>query len=81
MTSQDTRLIANTTTTLENPLREIASTRRRGKDRELREYVSLLLKRKWLVLTIVILATSIVFLYSISLPSIYEASATLQLDS
>jgi polysaccharide biosynthesis transport protein len=81
MSSPDTRLIASSSTNLDNPLRDISATRRSGKERELREYLSLLLKRKWLVLTIVILATSAVFLYSFSLPPIYEAAATLQLDS
>ncbi len=51
-----------------------------GKDRELREYLSILLKRKWLILTIVVVATSLVALYSLSLPSMYESTATLQLD-
>jgi len=39
------------------------------------------LKRKWLVLSIVLIATLCVTLYSLSLPPIYESSAVLQLDA
>jgi polysaccharide biosynthesis transport protein len=57
-----------------------SSARNEGGDRELREYVSAVLKRKWLVLTLVVVSTVVVALYSLSLPSIYESTATLQLD-
>jgi succinoglycan biosynthesis transport protein ExoP len=50
------------------------------KDRELREYVSILLKRKWLILSIVVIATTMAALYSLSLPALYEATGTLQLE-
>jgi len=50
------------------------------RERDLREQVSALLKRKWLVLTIVVISTSLAGLYALSLPSIYESTATLRLD-
>ena len=50
------------------------------KERELREYVSILLKRKWLILSIVVMATTVAALYALSLPSVFESTATLQLD-
>ena len=40
-----------------------------------------MLKRKWLVLSIVIIVTLGVTLYALSLPPIYESSAVLQLDA
>jgi polysaccharide biosynthesis transport protein len=57
-----------------------SSARNEVGDRELREYVSAVLKRKWLVLTLVVVSTVVVAFYSLSLPSIYESTATLQLD-
>ena len=80
MRSPDTRLLtaAELPGLLEGASLKVAQP---GKERELREHLSLLLKRKWLVLTIVVLATTTFSLYYLSLPSLYEASATLQLDS
>jgi capsular exopolysaccharide synthesis family protein len=57
-----------------------SSVRHESGDRELREYVSAVLKRKWLIMMLVVLSTGVVALYSLRLPSIYESSATLQLD-
>src|SRR5262245_18673769 len=62
-------------------LGELASHDVTRKEKELREYLALLLRRKWLVLGIVALTTSVVALYSLRLPYMYEAAATLQLDS
>jgi succinoglycan biosynthesis transport protein ExoP len=51
-----------------------------GKDNELRHFISFLLRRKWVIVSAVLITTSAVALYVYSLPSIYEASATIQLD-
>lgn len=51
------------------------------RERSLREYVSLVLKRKWLVLTLVVISTTVVSLYVLGQPSIYESAATLQLET
>ena len=75
------RLVPGTARGFDTPLRESLSTAPQPKrEREPREYLSMLLKRKWLVLTIVAITTSVVALYSLSLPPIYESSAVLQLD-
>jgi len=67
---------------LDSPLLDVALIDgKRRKERDLRDFVSLFRKRIWLVLTIVVLATSATALYCLSQPSIYEASATLRLDA
>lgn len=47
---------------------------------DIRYYLTLILKRKWFILSVVIIVTSLVSLYAFSLPSIYEATATLRLQ-
>jgi len=59
----------------------LSSTRRTGNDRELRDYFSAIVKRKWLILAIAFVSTAVVALYAFRLPSLYESSATLRLDS
>lgn len=82
MVSPDVRLIPSGLSGLDTPLRELHPPAPQSrKEREPREYVSIVLKRKWLVLSIVISVTSCVALYSLSLPPIYESSAVLQLDA
>jgi capsular exopolysaccharide synthesis family protein len=65
----------------DKPLLSIASEKHSAHEREFSEYLSPILKRKWLILTIVVLSTSVATLYAMSLPSQYESSATVQLDS
>jgi len=57
------------------------STRPTNDDRELREYLSAIVEKKWLILAIVLIATAAVTLYTFRLPSVYESSATLRLDA
>src|SRR5881296_1233331 len=52
-----------------------------GKESELRDFLLFMQKRKWLIFSVVVIVTSITGLYVYSLPPIYEASATLQVDS
>jgi capsular exopolysaccharide synthesis family protein len=83
MLSTDTRLVPTSSAGLDAPLRDINPSNGPppSREREVREYISSLLKRKWLVLTVVMIVTSAVALYVLSLPPIYESSAVLQLDS
>jgi capsular exopolysaccharide synthesis family protein len=82
MFSSDMRLVPSGLSGLDAPLREPSPpTSQPKKERDPREYISMLLKRKWLVLSIVVMATSCVALYTLSLPPIYESSAVLQLDA
>ena len=68
--------------TSNNRLRDLIETPRPpGRERDFREYLYLLLRRKWLILTIVVVSTTVVAVYALSLPAIYESTATLQLDT
>lgn len=46
----------------------------------LRDYLSIILKRKWLILSLVVVITTLVTLNMFSLPSIYEAETTVQIE-
>jgi capsular exopolysaccharide synthesis family protein len=46
----------------------------------LREYLNIVLKRKWLILSLVVVVTSLVTLHIYRQPSIYEAAATIQIE-
>lgn len=50
------------------------------KEQAVRGYLLALLKYKWMVLTIVLVATTAAAVYAFRLPPIYESSAVLQLD-
>lgn len=67
---------------LDIPLRTLAQypTGPSTSEKDLRDYLSILLGHKWLILTVVLVVTSAVALYVYSLPPIYEASATLELQ-
>ena len=52
-----------------------------GKESELRDFLLFMQKRKWLILSVIVIITSITSLYVYSLPAIYESSATLQVDA
>lgn len=83
MVSPDTRLTRTSSREIDTPLREIAASNGYpgAKERELRDYLSPLLKYKWLILTIVVVLTSAAAVYSLRLPPIYESTAVLQLDA
>src|SRR5215813_3829025 len=57
-----------------------AYSRYQREERDVREYFSPLFRHKWMVLTIVLVATTAAAVYAFSLPPIYESSAVLQLD-
>jgi capsular exopolysaccharide synthesis family protein len=82
MSLPDTSLATIDTDSRNKSLRDLTpSPRLPHKERDLREYFSFLLKWKWLILTIVVISTTVAVLYALSLPSIYESTATLQLES
>ena len=46
----------------------------------LREYLNVVLKRKWLILSLVVVVTTLVTVQMYRMPSIYEAAATIQIE-
>lgn len=46
----------------------------------LREYLSVVLKRRWLILSLVVVVTSLIAIQMYRMPSIYEASATILIE-
>ncbi len=83
MLSQDTQLIPTHQDGFDTSLHAIKPipSAAVSMQKDLRYYFAILLKRKWLILSVVLVATSVVELYVFSLPSVYESSATLQLGS
>src|ERR1051326_4310335 len=83
MLAPDTRL-APASRSDDAPLQELVASngysRHQRDERDVREYLSPLFRHKWLVLTIVLVATAAATVYAFSLPSIYESSAVLQMD-
>src|SRR5205085_7484982 len=82
---QDNRLLPLTSETLDRPLRDLAqpapvaaiSTQEPA---HLREYLAVVLKRKWLILSLVVVVTSLVSIQMYRTPSIYEASTQIQIE-
>ncbi|HKP39344.1 MAG TPA: polysaccharide biosynthesis tyrosine autokinase [Pyrinomonadaceae bacterium] len=82
MVSHDTRLTATWSRSLDTPLHEISpSSGSAGNERDVRDYLAPVVRHKWLILTIVVVATSAAAIYALRLPPIYESTAVLQLDS
>lgn len=80
--SQNSLVPSNSVSASNRLLADLSFTpRQTGNDRELREYFSAILKQKWLILAITFLVTGVVALYAFRLPSLYQSSATLRLDS
>jgi capsular exopolysaccharide synthesis family protein len=48
--------------------------------RELLDYLSIVLKRKWLILTLVLVGTTIAALYVMQQPAIYEATTVIRIE-
>ncbi|HYE14462.1 MAG TPA: polysaccharide biosynthesis tyrosine autokinase [Pyrinomonadaceae bacterium] len=88
MMSPDNRLMPLTPSeTLDRPLRDLtqpapaapapaAST----EPAHLREYLAVVLKRKWLILSLAVVVTSLVAIQMYRLPSVYEAATTIQIE-
>src|SRR5918995_1456859 len=88
MMSQDNRLLplASANESLERPLRDLGPTASVGassaasEPAHLREYLAVVLKRKWLILSLMVVVTSLVAIQMYRLPSIYQASTQIQIE-
>src|SRR5215212_9755976 len=86
MMSQDNRLmsIPAVERSLDRPLNDIGQARSYGpaasEPGQLRDYLFVVLKRKWLILSLCLVVTSLVAVQMFRQPSIYEAEATIKIE-
>src|SRR5215207_3728302 len=86
MMSQDNRLmsIPAVERSLDRPLNDIGQARSYGpaasEPSQLRDYLFIVLKRKWLILSLCLVVTSLVAVQMFRQPSIYEAQATIRIE-
>ncbi|MDQ3685419.1 MAG: polysaccharide biosynthesis tyrosine autokinase [Acidobacteriota bacterium] len=86
MMSQDNRLMPMSSETLDRPLRDfaqpapVAAAAAPSEAAHLREYLAVVLKRKWLILSLAVVVTSLVAIQMYRLPSLYEAETTIQIE-
>lgn len=86
MMSQDNRLMPMPAVdrALDRPLSDIGQVRSYGpaasEPSQLRDYLFVVLKRKWLILSLCLVVTSLVAIQMFRQPSIYEASATIRIE-
>jgi succinoglycan biosynthesis transport protein ExoP len=87
MMSQDNRLLPLSSETLDRPLRDLAGPQQpvatsslAPEPAHLREYLAVVLKRKWLILSLAVVVTSLVTIQMYRLPSIYEATTQIQIE-
>jgi len=84
--SQDNRLmsIPAVERSLDRPLNDISQVRPYGaaatEPNQLRDYLFIVLKRKWLILSLCLVVTSLVAIQMFRQPSIYEAEATIRIE-
>src|ERR1044072_6147129 len=85
--SQDNRLMqmpAAVDRALERPLSDIGQVRSYGpaasEPNQLRDYLFIVLKRKWLILSLCLVVTLLVAVQMFRQPSIYEAEATIRIE-
>ena len=84
--SQDNRLISMPAVerSLERPLTDLGQVRSYGaaasEPSQLRDYLFVVLKRKWLILSLCLVVTSLVAVQMFRQPSIYEAEATIRIE-
>ncbi|MCA1565430.1 MAG: polysaccharide biosynthesis tyrosine autokinase [Acidobacteria bacterium] len=85
--SQDNRLLPLTPgQNLDRPLRDLIqpekgnNTYSLSEPTHLREYLSVVLKRKWLILSLLVVVTSLVAIQMYRLPTIYRAESTIQIE-
>lgn len=84
--SQDNRLmsIPAVERSLDRPLNDIGQVRSYGpaasEPSQLRDYLFVVLKRKWLILSLCLVVTSLVAVQMFRQPSIYEAAATVRIE-
>jgi capsular exopolysaccharide synthesis family protein len=69
---------------LDRPLSDLAQPKSYGasatEPAHLREYLGVVLKRKWLILSLVLTATSLVTIHMYRTPSVFEAATTIQIE-
>jgi succinoglycan biosynthesis transport protein ExoP len=85
MMSQDNRLLPLSPEPLDRPLRDLAhpapvAAASPSEPAHLREYLAVVLKRKWLILSLMVVATSLAAIQMYRLPSVYEAGTTIQIE-
>ena len=88
MMSQENRLLPLTSETLDRPLRDLAAAPAAApaaavsanEPAHLREYLAVVLKRKWLILSLAVVVTSLVAIQMYRTPSIYEATTQVQIE-
>ena len=86
MISEDNRLLPLSPggEILERPLRNVATPKSYSMapadSASLRDYLNVVLKRKWLILSLILIITSLVTIQQYRLPSIYEAVTTIQIE-
>lgn len=85
MMSQDNRLLPLTPGSLDRPLSDLAQSKKYygaspADTTHLRDYVAVVLKRKWLILSLVVVVTSLVTIQMYRQPPIYEAATTIQIE-
>jgi polysaccharide biosynthesis transport protein len=86
MMSQDNRLIPIPAVerTLDRPITDVGQVRSYGpaatEPNQLRDYLFVVLKRKWLILSLCLVVTSLVAVQMFRQPSIYEAEATIRIE-
>src|SRR3712207_5163014 len=85
MMSQDNRLLPLPSEPLDRPLRDPTqpppvATAAPQEPAHLREYLAVILKRKWLILSLMVVVTSLVAIQMYRMPSIYEAHTVIQIE-
>jgi polysaccharide biosynthesis transport protein len=86
MISEDNRLLSLSLgeQAIDRPRRDVAVPKSYGVSAadsvNLRDYVAVVLKRKWLILSLIVAITSLVTIQQYRLPSIYEAVSTIQIE-
>jgi uncharacterized protein involved in exopolysaccharide biosynthesis len=85
MMSQDNRLLPLTSTSLDRPLSDLTQSKKyygasTTEPTHLRDYLTVVLKRKWLILSMVVVVTSLVTVQMYRLPPVYEAATTIQIE-
>src|SRR5688500_10449778 len=85
--SQDNRLMPLTPgTNLDRPLRELTQPERPNntysltEPTHLRDYLSVILKRKWLILSLLVVVTSLVAIQMYRQPTTYQSETTIQIE-
>jgi polysaccharide biosynthesis transport protein len=88
MMSHENRLLPLASESLDRPLRDLAAAPMvapaaavsAAEPTHLREYLAVVLKRKWLILSLAIVVTSLVAIQMYRTPSIYEATTQIQIE-